>query len=323
MKLFLLNLLLFSCLGMNARAQAPEYSSNSEDSTLRNGRITYKASYDKVEKVRLQVIYHSKDFAGARPGRIKNLYVRTIQKDNQEVDAVYPKFSVKMGYTEKAAWSTKAAQAKKSLSKDRNSTRNYQIKSESPMDTFATDLTTVYYDSSLQLRFVSDSIGTWLKIPANAGEFNFDPKRNFVVEVSTEVSGLYASVCMNRSENQYTMLSGFSDERTGKASFCTPELGFDIEPNDVEQIMGLKSVGLFPNPTSTGRAWLSFETLRPVSHAEIHISDMTGREIRVQAFNDNATTFLRELNLNSLPPGNYVVNVMLDGKWFTRQLVIR
>lgn len=99
---------------------------------------------------------------------------------------------------------------------------------------------------------------------------------------------------------------------------CTDELTINVGTTAAQDIEGLTSLKLQPNPTS-GFAWLRASFDRPVD-INVEILDLLGR--RIWETNASYTTDLSEqLDLNNFPDGLYLIRLTVDGQTATRKLV--
>ncbi|HRI59174.1 MAG TPA: T9SS type A sorting domain-containing protein, partial [Saprospiraceae bacterium] len=99
---------------------------------------------------------------------------------------------------------------------------------------------------------------------------------------------------------------------------CTDELTVNVGTTAVQDIEGLMSLKLQPNPTS-GFTSLYASFNRPVD-ANVEIMDLLGR--RIWEMNASYTNNISEqLDLNNFPDGLYLVRLTVDGQTATRKLV--
>jgi hypothetical protein len=267
-------------------------------------RWAFLSPVDTIRSGRGQIIFHPIEFPAAPAGKMVNIYVRygvVPGAGSNQVETVYPEFAVKMGYTEKTGWATNVTHT----------------------DTFIKWLTMVHYNPLWKRKFFLDTLGTWIKLPVNAGDFRYDPNRRFVVEFSSNVPKFYVEVGSHGLVPNTRILTGFRDSATGRTLGITADFGFDLAPTAVEQITGLIALGLFPNPATNGRMNLSFETSTAVKSAAVNILDVTGREVWKRQYSNVGTSFFRELDLKELPPGQYLMNLILDGGSVSRKVIIQ
>jgi hypothetical protein len=282
----------------SASAQKPQYY-NKYDVKMAS-RWALLQPVDSVRSGRSQVIFHPSDFAGAPASRMMNVYVRfggSPVPGSGSGETIYPDFTIKMGHTGKTNWAP-------------------------TKDTFVNGLIMVHHNPTWKRKFYLDSIGTWVKFPINAGDFNYDPNRRFVVEFSSEVPRFYIIIGSNVYTPNGRILKGFRDSLTGVTTGLCPDFGFDLAPTAVEQLAGLSSLGLFPNPAPGGRVNLTFETNHLVSRTEVYVLDYAGRKVWTNQYSGFGTSFFQELNLKGLAPGQYTLNLILDGAVVSRKLII-
>lgn len=99
---------------------------------------------------------------------------------------------------------------------------------------------------------------------------------------------------------------------------CTDELTINVGVTGTQDIEGLTSLKIQPNPTS-GFAMLNAAFDRPVD-VNVEIIDLLGR--RVWETNAAYTTNISEqLDLNNFPDGIYLVRLTVDGQTATRKLM--
>jgi hypothetical protein len=95
---------------------------------------------------------------------------------------------------------------------------------------------------------------------------------------------------------------------------------FNVSKEKEEIIPIVRSFNIFPNP-ATGTVSVAFVTPRPFSNAEVMIYDVMGKLVVSQPLNvaDN----VHSIDLHTLTPGMYFVNLVLDGQVSEKQKLIK
>ena len=75
-----------------------------------------------------------------------------------------------------------------------------------------------------------------------------------------------------------------------------------------------ESLGFYPNPVSNGKIYITSKTSL---EKEILIFDVLGKKVL------QTTTTSRELNINSIPSGVYIIKITEGETTATRKLIIR
>lgn len=88
-------------------------------------------------------------------------------------------------------------------------------------------------------------------------------------------------------------------------------LGAAAQDNKGETIDGLT---IYPNPVSTGRIYI---TSKSSLNKDVEIYDVLGKKIL------SATLTSKELNINSLTPGVYIIKVKEGEATATRKLIVK
>lgn len=99
---------------------------------------------------------------------------------------------------------------------------------------------------------------------------------------------------------------------------CTDELTINVGTTAVQDIEGLTSLALQPNPTS-GFVSLRASFDRPVD-VHVELMDLLGRRIW-ETNASYATALSEQLDLNNFPDGLYLVRLTVDGQTVTRKLI--
>jgi hypothetical protein len=306
MKNLLCGIILLGAL--RADAQTPQYKAPYFPAKVAS-LIADNLAPDTSEIARIQCLYFPSEFVGAPRGNVKNVYFRLQYPTYIDSPSFYPNFSIRIGHTQRTTW--------------------YGNKATYGRDTFVTGLTTVYSNPAYTPVFhlPSDSPGTWIRFPVNAGNFTYDGSHNLVVELSYGGARVKNRLLLNVAGGPPypRTIQGLVDTTVahdhGFAAYRL-DFGFDIEPTGVETLANIRAIGLFPNPASDGRFNVSLEAKKPVQEVVIRIYNSIGQLYLERRFNDTGRFFLQEFNLSGAPNGQYMMELMADGDKVSRNVVI-
>ncbi len=94
------------------------------------------------------------------------------------------------------------------------------------------------------------------------------------------------------------------------------------ENESVATIKGLNDLAVYPNPNN-GVFSVSFRTASLIKHTVITVTDITGRVLSQEAFDNVNGNFKQEFDLSSHAHGVYFVEINADGQKQTSKIVIR
>lgn len=293
--------LMAALLCFEVSAQLPQYKTPYVK--LPGGGVTIGTS-DTIHPSRLQIIYKPQDFGSVKAGNISAVYLRYRNIASVDTNAtVYYNLMINLGHTERQAW-----------------------RAGNVTDTFATGLSSFYSSPIYARDFKTDSPGTWIKFPANAGNFAYNGSSNFIVEVAYGPKRTVTPITFTANGPGLRTIGGRADTfrcMNCAASMPRIDFGFDLAPTSVDAVHNITSFGLFPNPVTDGRLAVSFDAQAPVQETAVRVSDATGRQVYSQAWRGGGTSFFRELRLGDMAKGIYFVEVMADGERINRRIVVQ
>ncbi len=100
---------------------------------------------------------------------------------------------------------------------------------------------------------------------------------------------------------------------------CSDFFEFSVGSTAAQEIEGLTSISLRPNPT-TGQAVFVAEFSRSVGDARMQVLNMLGQSVW-EAHVSNTSLFSERIDLTLLPSGMYLVQLVVDGAVLTKKLV--
>lgn len=279
-------------------AQTPQFSFTDFTEPLAGREFSNDNQPSKI-----QSIYYPTDFPTMPAGVVKNVYVRIARLPFGPNTAIYPEFTVKMGYTSDSLFS---------------------FGNGVGWDTFKVGLTPVFGPATFTT--LADSVGRWIKVPLST-PWSFNLERKFVVEFSKgakhNMTGF--DILENNKAGIYRnrTLGGFRDSiraYNGSDSKIM-DLGFDLQTSGVEALGNISSFGLFPNP-SHGRFMIALESSRVLGTIALNLRNMAGQTVAKKTLVEQSPSLLRELDFGALPPGIYLLEVNTGEDRLTRRVVI-
>lgn len=291
MRRFLLVTLTLIVSWVPVLAQTPQYKFTKWTTGQPVGGFDFRLQANQ----RWQSIYHPSDFATAPKGVIKYLYVRSGGLTNG-APVTYYDLTIKMGYTTESEFRHPGK------------------------DSFITGLTTVFTAPSVTFPG-ADTVGKWIRIPFNSGNFFYDPGKNFVVEISNGAVPLHGFLLMYATTNPEYRSGGGGQSPDCATYSQAMEFGFDLAPTSVSESGSNPEIVVFPNPAHNEVA-VSISSAMTGNGIEISLKSITGQELRNQRFEKNQARILAKMNLNGLPAGLYFLNVHDRQQLYTRKLRI-
>lgn len=296
-------LLVFVCFSVISYGQTPAYTYSDGPNTQVGGH--------NIQHFKVQCIYTSKQFPTMPAGRVKAIYFRTprdytIVNQNGAPLCYFPNLSMKMGYSADTMFKTNA------------------------LDSFRTNLVTLYGPDTFRVP-CSGPKGTWIKIPVTKGNFQYNPKEPFIVEIAIWPKVVGTSSYPGMTSTYYPgsyRTSMYAFDHTATTTYnggnSSMDLGIDLgAPSEIVDQGNVTAVGLFPNPATDGRFTLSLEAKAAIRQVGVTVSTPTGHQIMTKTFSNVNTSFFEELGIGSVAPGLYFVRIEADGDVITRRLVIQ
>ncbi|MEO6831714.1 MAG: T9SS type A sorting domain-containing protein, partial [Chitinophagaceae bacterium] len=259
---------------------------------------------------RIQSIYQkdrhmfSTTFGNYPPeGLVSNVYIRiccsSVEPDSE---TVYYDFKIRMGYT------------------NRNGFTGNRLPF---IDTFVTGLQTVYAANVLSGYFGRQP-GKWLKFPAS--NFYYRQTQNLAVEISAGSKKAKFPIIFEQSSWQNNggsgVIQGWNDTLYGSSSigFNCLSFGLDLQTTGVEAEGNMKSIGVFPNPSSDHKVMVSIDGQESLKELQVRVSNSLGQEVYSNVYRQVGTSFLQQLNLTTQPPGMYSIELSSGGQRITRRV---
>jgi len=84
----------------------------------------------------------------------------------------------------------------------------------------------------------------------------------------------------------------------------------------------VQNLAMFPNPT-TGKFSVAADAIRPISHLDITVTNMTGQTIMTQSYDKVGTRFSTDLDLSTQAKGVYFIELRADGEKLNKKLIVR
>jgi len=178
--------------------------------------------------------------------------------------------------------------------------------------------------------------GSWIKIPIK-GEINFliDTTKNLVFEFTLDSGGLGKIPPAGAAGCEYLMSRftwGVPSAAYGLwgAKYGTFQkmvyffdVGFDLYPNpaNIEATQNVTDLRIYPNPSS-GKLIISMAAERAVKEAQLTVSDMAGRVVWQQQYQNIDENFYQDIDMSAYPKGIYLAELRADGERLTKKLVV-
>jgi hypothetical protein len=292
-------IILFACVslfGGMLHAQVPKYMYTSWDGPAKTNTAFFHVKNNKV-----QSLYYPGDFPNMPAGFITSVYLRVSSAGLDDVD--YHNVRLKLGNTSDSAY-----------------------QANDGYYTFKTGLTQVSFTSMYHFTGMKTE-GKWIKFPV-VGNVYYDRLKNIVVEIShgPEIGNNFGGfdwMASNRTLPNIRAVGGEPDSlrsRTGSTAFM--DLGFDMSSSKVADLNGIRSFGLFPNPSTDGRFVVSAESSTAISQATVTVSNSMGQIIFNEEYKMVGKSLFKEIHLKSARPGAYFVETVIDGEHVNRQLTL-
>jgi hypothetical protein len=299
MKISLLLLIVAICFSGTASSQTPKYFVTAYPT--QNGFFLFGAGTGPGANggLKWQSIYYPSDFPNVPSGQVTHIYLRVGRQAAGGSTTVYSNFTVKMGYATKGVFV--------------NSGR----------DSFLTGLTKVFDQASFTIPG-GDTLGKWIKIPLNLGNFIYDSTKKFVVEVAEGLPvpqnpiGLMASTPLNNRSK-----SANRDSVASTTSFSSVmDFGFDLFSVGVDDLTDLTNVDLTPNP-SDGRVKITIDAFKPLINLKIAVRNIAGQIVYQQTYKYSGKQISEQIDLDSQPKGMYFVELNADGQKCVKKVLLK
>lgn len=271
-------------------AQSPQYYWSKWTSGPAGG-----FGFNHADSMRWQCVYHPSDFPAAPKGAVTNLYVRSAGLTNGS-PVTYYGLTVKIGYTSETDFN------------------------HSGQDSFLTGLTTVFYASAIMFPG-ADTIGKWVKIPVNAGNFFYDPSKNFVVELSNGAKPLHGFFLL--ASNSYPDYRGAGG---GPTPGCSPkpnamEFGFDLATTGLTETGHAPAIHVYPNPAQD-IVTVAYNSEITGGELEISLNSISGQQLQIHRFKKAQEQFSEKLDIRDIPKGFYFLNIRDGQNLYCRKLLV-
>ncbi len=253
--------------------------------------------------------FYPSDFLGMPSGQISAIYLRVGDTFGFPAPAVYNNLTIKIGYTTDSFFKT----------------------GSTIYDTFKTGLATILNAASFTVQG-SDTVGKWIKIPVDAqlGNFVYDPKKMFVVEVAMgpkpNNTGFHLMATnLPVSGTKPRTLGGNRDSLRSKGNSTYGnylDLGIDLSTKAGVGTLSNLQTDLSPNPTK-GLTNISLSTREGIKELSITVYAANGAKVIRRSYGPQGTEFHTALDVSNLPPGIYGVIIKADGATAWRRLLIQ
>ncbi|HRO43549.1 MAG TPA: T9SS type A sorting domain-containing protein [Flavipsychrobacter sp.] len=183
---------------------------------------------------------------------------------------------------------------------------------------------TVLYDASYLVSGPVDT-GEWVGL-ALQKPFYYNGIKNFIIEIhidSIDVpSGLRTASVITFSRNYSRVKNPSGTWNSIEIANGNPYIGFDILPNDVNDVQHVSSVLLYPNPASD-KVSLQWDAGKSVKELSVTLTHVTGAVVWQHTYANAGTRFSARIDVSRLPRGLYLAEIKADGEKITRKLVLQ
>ncbi|MBS1772460.1 MAG: T9SS type A sorting domain-containing protein [Bacteroidetes bacterium] len=93
-------------------------------------------------------------------------------------------------------------------------------------------------------------------------------------------------------------------------------------PAGVRPVGSISNLAVYPNPND-GKFMLQFNNSGDAKQVDVTISNVTGQQVFHHTYNTNGAQFSKEINLNEVAKGVYIVELNANGEKLTQKLVIQ
>jgi hypothetical protein len=181
--------------------------------------------------------------------------------------------------------------------------------------------------------------GGWIKIPVDPeNPFYIDTSKNLVFQFAIDTGGhrklpnaifpdsngclYWVSFYSMSNGSYYGMYSGRSNAGLPAKDYLFYDFGLDLYPLGIETLQNVSDLRIYPNP-SQGRFIISIAAKHPVREAQLTISDMAGRAVWQQQYQNIDNEFYQQIEMSAYPKGIYIAELRADGERITRKLVVQ
>ena len=258
---------------------------------------------------RTQALYKPSEFPGAPAGMITHLYLRSAS--NKANNCTFRNLNIKM-----AKMPTEGG-----INVD-------TLLHTQPLSWYNT--TSVYYSPNHVVFAPLDS-GDWIQFPLQQ-PFYYDGITNFIVEMSHDSAHTPSSVGLIHTVHFSGLLRTYDNGCIPPytANWVGPSgpigavniIGFDIQPNSIDNMQNISSLNLFPNP-SHGIFSINFETKKKMEDIQLTVTNIMGTVILQEKHQNIDGKFRRQFDLSNTPGGIYFAEIKADGEKITRKVVVQ
>jgi hypothetical protein len=263
----------------------------------------------------LQNLYMRDSFTTAPPpyGRVKNIYLRTGVSPSP-YDTVH--------------W--KGCKATKLLL----SMANVNLQNFDTVTRLVTGLTLV---ASVDTLTTGTVMTEWIKIPVDPeNPFYIDTSKNLVFQLAFDTGGhrrwpdttvwlgcaYWGSFFGSTSASWFFMGGPRSNDRLPSKDAYFYDFGIDLYPLGIDDLQNVSDLRIYPNP-SQGRFVISIAAKHIVREGQLTISDMAGRAVWQQQYQNIDDKFYQKIDMSAYPKGIYIAELRADGERITRKLVVQ
>lgn len=253
--------------------------------------------------VRKQTLYRTLEFPTVPSGMITRLYYKAYL--NSIDTAWYRNLTIQMGYMPipESGGST-------------DTFTNFPL----PLSWYSTD--TVFYAPVYTFGHVDT--GDWIPLTLQT-PFYYDASRNFIIDISQDSmnTALIPPSPLNLCSFHEAYRSYINTYSGFVSAIANVEIiGFDIQPNSVNDVNGISDLHIYPNP-GHGVFTLRFHAAMPVSNAEIILTNLTGNIVKQEKYQNISGQFSKQIDISSMAKGIYFVMINTDGARVVKKLVLQ
>lgn len=177
----------------------------------------------------------------------------------------------------------------------------------------------------------------WIKIPVDPeNPFYIDTSKDLVFQLAFDTGGhrrwpdtsvvfgcsYWGSFFGQTTESYFAMEGLWSNNQLPTKEAFFYDFGLDLYPLGIETLQNVSDLRIYPNP-SQGRFIISIAAKHPVNEAQLTISDMAGRAVWQQQYQNIDNEFYQQIDMSPYPKGIYIAELRADGERITRKLVVQ